>query len=767
MLDNIALLEYSQPLPQTNEDLVWLFGDDADYIYQFGQDDLLPVDLKSITSYGHSEWLDAYIKSISPAPAPEPTPSQKIHEHDLKWFLEQISHIPEGLHAQVKQKYFAAAASGSTDGERRRLSNVWLRETVDQIKEHPLNGTTHAYELTRQVIQNEYRAPPSALDGFTPWILKNSNVDDSEIKNIARTMSQQFQNQKFSIKKEEAEDRALSIIDQQKLAHKLGQFGLFQNDKHFEIDELIKQISRALNHATTSMNFNIQKFKKWAPNHFIKNSATIDNFLMFTKKTRVEREKNSELHSELNPYCPTPWVIKHCHDQSFKHIENLAYGIIRELDVDPNIINEWFIKNRLGEFADPFFREKNPIAANELNLRRQLRKAFRQANETAALCLRKVGARGENYVSDLTLFHRKHQLAAQSVWIAQTYCKSDSKTIPLLQCIRSPYERFCEMYALVNGLDKYYTSKGYTAVMVTFTMPARFHPNPSIGTNRWDGSSPRAAHSAFTENWALLRTALHDAGIDIHGLKVAEVHVDGCPHYHVLFFVAPGKYDRFVKIVNEYFAHSPSAVDFELIDRSKGSAAGYILKYIMKNVSGTSAGDALEQDSIDRADAFRSTWNIRAFQFFGVLHGRVTLWRELRRLETQPDDAEHLAKSLWRAARGTKADLFIALLDHKDKSDEIKTIREPIQTNEWTEPDADGAIEPVVKPGRILGVQINQVDYITHAISWTLISLLESKSLLITDDSEQNSEDSTVSGRGPRNPKTDPASIPESPGFRH
>ncbi len=571
--------------------------------------------------YSHEYWLEEYVQSFAPStpiPAPEPAPLEPVigvHEHDLKWFDEQISHIPNALHNLAKQKYFAVATSGSTDGERRRLSNAWLRETVDQIKEHPLSGTTHAYELAKQVVHNTYRAPANALAGFTPWVLQRSSADHMTIRDIARAM--------------------------------------------------------------TSV----------------------------SKKT---------------------------------------------------------VSDRLGNYADPFFREDKPIEISERNLRRQIRKAFRQANETAALCLRKVGARGENYVSNLTLSHRKHQLATQSAWIAQTYCKSDSKTIPLLQCIRSPYEKFCEMYALVQGLDKYYTEKGYISVMVTITLPSRFHPNPSHGTNRWDGSSPHAAHALFTENWALCRTSISDAQIDIHGLRVTEVHNDGCPHYHVLFFVEPSKYDRFVKIINEYFAHSTSAVDFELIDRSKSSAAGYVLKYIMKNVSGTSAGDLIEQDSVDRADAFRSTWGIRAFQFFGILHGRVTLWRELRRLETQPDDEEHLAKSLWRAARGTKADLFIALLDHRDKKDEIKTIREPIVTGEWTEPDEDGSVKPIVKPGRVLGIQINQIDYITHRTSWTLISLLESKTLLRTDDSEQNLEDSTLVRRGPREPKTDPTIIPKS-----
>lgn len=217
----------------------------------------------------------------------------------------------------------------------------------------------------------------------------------------------------------------------------------------------------------------------------------------------------------------------------------------------------------------------------------------------------------------------------------------------------NPAIRRCELMVRMRGFEDLAAEMGCVGEFYTITAPSKYHAVHSAGgfVSQWNGASPRQTQKYLCSVWAKARAAIARAGIHVFGFRVVEPHHDATPHWHMLLFMLPQHVDQ-VRDILCYHARLEESEELqtakalkarfhvEPIDPAKGSATGYIAKYISKNIDGYAldgeADDETGENMKDMAkavSAWASRWRIRQFQQIGG--APVTVWRELRRLRGQ------------------------------------------------------------------------------------------------------------------------------------
>lgn len=319
---------------------------------------------------------------------------------------------------------------------------------------------------------------------------------------------------------------------------------------------------------------------------------------------------------------------------------------------------------------------------------RKLRNETLRRNETAEHAAGAVRRKGQVYVTDHASKTKRERRKTNREILEGLECVSEDGEIVNMADVAdastsNPKHRRAELMLRCRGFEEVAQMFGHAAIFLTLTCPSRFHRFNAAGRDnaKWQGETPKDGQGYLCKTWAKIRAAWKRLGFMPYGFRVAEPHHDGCPHWHILIFapfeqigwfdplrLIAGRKDSGAGILGiaGRYALNDGATEagaakhrftVEHIDASKGSATGYIAKYISKNIDGMAedgtaavgldfASGKTATDASQRVRDWAATWGIRQFQQIGG--PSITVYRELRRLG---EAAEPLQLDLFEVPR--------------------------------------------------------------------------------------------------------------------
>lgn len=315
-----------------------------------------------------------------------------------------------------------------------------------------------------------------------------------------------------------------------------------------------------------------------------------------------------------------------------------------------------------------------------------------------------------------------------------------------------------ELMTRIRGFEEVAEARGHVGEFWTFTTPSAWHrmrwikaAKKAAPVDKWNGATPREAQAHLCEAWAKIRAQMAREEIRCYGFRIAEPHHDGTPHWHLLLFFRPDQTDRARTICRHYLLDQDSPTEagatvarFQAIriDPVKGTAAGYVAKYVAKNIDGAGVRGALdeadEESGLDlgsaalRVRSWASAWGLRQFQQIGG--PSVTVWRELRRLWAQetPDQSDLFdSEEAMHAGMAADAGDWAAYVEAMGGPLLPRDCR-PLKPAYWIEDHLDTETGELVhsyavsiygdtSKGSIFGLLVNQLGHVlTRLYRWTV-----------------------------------------------
>ncbi|AWC71342.1 replication endonuclease [Serratia marcescens] len=225
----------------------------------------------------------------------------------------------------------------------------------------------------------------------------------------------------------------------------------------------------------------------------------------------------------------------------------------------------------------------------------------------------------------------------------------------VMASISNPEIRRMELMAMIAGVEQAAAIRGDKGMFITITTPSKYHPTRAVGKNspkvhfnhKWDDEAytPKDGQRYLVKLFSKIRTAFKDAGLQVYGVRVVEPHHDATPHWHMMLFTSKKQRQQVIDIMRRYAMaedgdeRGAAKNRFDCKHLNKGGAAGYIAKYIAKNIDGYAldgerdheTGELLT-DTAAAVTAWASTWRIPQFHFIGLPSRGA--WRECRKIRS-------------------------------------------------------------------------------------------------------------------------------------
>lgn len=309
--------------------------------------------------------------------------------------------------------------------------------------------------------------------------------------------------------------------------------------------------------------------------------------------------------------------------------------------------------------------------------------------------------------------------AAQRAWMENMSAVNEELgqeidlTDAIMASVANPEIRRHELMVRMRGFEDMAQEQGKLGLFLTLTAPSSYHAwrvgkqdkAKTYQNEDFNNATPTETNRLLCKQWARFRAALAREKVGAFGFRVVEPHHDATPHWHCLLFINPEHQHVFLTLLAFHFTaaerdelkmpngaelnalaqsrirnklpHIKSLLDitdkqtikainprvnWKEIDPTKGSATGYIAKYIAKNIDGHAVGMDYEAEApVDHTTiavaAWASCWRIRQFQQIGG--PAVSVWRELRRLGDDVIEWDCVLEFARHAARNARWGDFI------------------------------------------------------------------------------------------------------------